>query len=85
MIVHQLYNSLFIARARKIDFQHHKSLPLQLQSGKTQYFFVPLQNILSEHLLHQRIRIQVNIFQNWKMQLKGDRSIGVRMPVSNKT
>lgn len=34
--------SLFIATARKIDFQHRESLPLQLQSGKTKYFLVPL-------------------------------------------
>lgn len=39
--------SLLIATARKYIFEHHESLPLQLQSGNTKSFIVTLQNILS--------------------------------------
>ena len=73
--------SLFVATARKIDFQHHESLPLQLQSGKTKYFF---QFIIKYFVRTSGTPSRKNP-SKWKMQLKGDKSIGVRMPVSNKT
>lgn len=41
------FYSLLIATARKYIFEHHESLPLQLQSGNTKSFIVTLQNILS--------------------------------------